>query len=139
MKYGKLTPLALAVGLALISQVVQAAETNGSTIKATSTNYTKPFNNATDTYTSNDTELETVLGVNGRTLTVKGNDLTLINSYSGNDFFGDQCRSGNGEIYRDQANPEKRPSFYVNRQYRQSSLHSYCAAILHCSCWYGDF
>ena len=85
MKYGKLTPLALAVGLALISQVVQAAETNGSTIKATSTNYTKPFNNATDTYTSNDTELETVLGVNGRTLTVKGNDLTLINSYSGND------------------------------------------------------
>lgn len=85
MKKRQLTPLALAVGLALISQVGQAAEQTGATIKATQTNTTKPFNNATDTYTSNDTELETVLGVNGRTLTVKGNDLTLINSYSGND------------------------------------------------------
>jgi|GEM_PF-5615422 len=55
MKKRQLTPLALAVGLALISQVVQAAETNGSTITANRT-----FSDATDTYTSNDTEVDTI-------------------------------------------------------------------------------
>ncbi|WP_444467383.1 autotransporter outer membrane beta-barrel domain-containing protein [Sutterella wadsworthensis] len=81
MKYGKLTPLALAVGLALISQVVQAAETNGSTITANRT-----FSDATDTYTSNDTEVDTIWSkFSGRTVTIKGNDLTLVNTYNGND------------------------------------------------------
>lgn len=85
MKKRQLTPLALAVGLALISQVGQAAEQTGATIKATQTNTTKPFNDATDTYTALDSETDTVLGINNRTLTIKGNDLTLVNTYNGND------------------------------------------------------
>lgn len=81
MKKRQLTPLALAVGLALISQVVQAAETNGSTITANRT-----FSDATDTYTSNDTEVDTIWSkFSGRTVTIKGNDLTLVNTYNGTD------------------------------------------------------
>lgn len=81
MKKRQLTPLALAVGLALISQVGQAAETNGSTITANRT-----FSDATDTYTSNDTEVDTIWSkFSGRTVTIKGNDLTLVNTYNGTD------------------------------------------------------
>lgn len=81
MKKRQLTPLALAVGLALISQVVQAAETNGSTITANRT-----FSDATDTYTSNDTEVDTIWSkFSGRTVTIKRNDLTLVNTYNGTD------------------------------------------------------
>ena len=83
MKKRQLTPLALAVGLALISQVGQAAEQIGATIKANQPNTTKLFNDATDTYTAS--ESDTVLGINNRTLTIKGNDLTLVNTYNGND------------------------------------------------------
>lgn len=85
MKKRQLTPLTLAMGLALISQVGQAAEQTGATIKATQTNTTKPFNDATDTYTARDSETDTVLGINNRTLTIKGNDLTLVNTYNGTD------------------------------------------------------
>ena len=81
MNYGKMSPVALAVGLALISQVGQAAETNGSTITANRT-----FSDATDTYTSNDTEVDTIWSkFSGRTVTIKGNDLTLVNTYNGTD------------------------------------------------------
>ena len=86
MKKRQLTPLALAVGLALISQVGLAKEQTGATITATTTNTTKTFSDVTDTYTSNDTEVYTVYGKwSNRTLTIKGNDLTLVNTYNGND------------------------------------------------------
>lgn len=86
MKKRQLTPLALAVGLALISQVGLAKEQTGTTITATATNTTKTFSDVTDTYTSNDTEVYTVYGKwSNRTLTIKGNDLTLVNTYNGND------------------------------------------------------
>lgn len=80
MKKRQLTPLALAVGLALISQVGQAAEQTGATIKATQATTTKAFTDTTDTYTARDADTETVAGVNGRTLNVTFKDLTLVNN-----------------------------------------------------------
>lgn len=80
MKKRQLTPLALAVGLALISQVGLAKDQTGATIKATQATTTKEFTDTTDTYTARDADTETVAGVNGRTLNVTFKDLTLVNN-----------------------------------------------------------
>lgn len=80
MKKRQLTPLALAVGLALISQVGLAKDQTGATIKATQATTTKAFTDTTDTYTARDADTETVAGVNGRTLNVTFKDLTLVNN-----------------------------------------------------------
>lgn len=75
MKKRQLTPLALAVGLALISQVGLAKEQTGAVIKNNMS-----FTDTADTYTARDTYTETVQGVNGKTLTITFNDLTLVNN-----------------------------------------------------------
>lgn len=80
MKKRQLTPLALAVGLAFISQVGLAKEQTGATIKATQAITTKAFTDTTDIYTARDADTETVAGVNGRTLKVTFKDLTLVNN-----------------------------------------------------------
>ena len=59
MKKRQLTPLALAVGLALISQVGLAKEQTGAVIKNNMS-----FTDTADTYTARDTYTETVQGVN---------------------------------------------------------------------------
>ena len=75
MKKRQLTPLALAVGLALISHVGLAKEQTGAVIKNNMS-----FTDTADTYTARDTYTETVQGVNGKTLTITFNDLTLVNN-----------------------------------------------------------
>lgn len=134
MKKRQLTPLALAVGLALISQVVQAAETNGSTITANRT-----FSDATDTYTSNDTEVDTIWSkFSGRTVTIKGNDLTLVNTYNGTDLSSSVISAEKGTLIftGNQLTLKKQLSPHANRQYRQSILPPHGAH--HWDCWHGD-